>query len=220
LLRLDARHDVALLSVKAAGSTPCLALRTGSPAVSEEVYAVGAPLADQLAFSMTRGILSGHREIDGLPLLQIDANVNAGNSGGPLVDHEGRLIGVVRSKVVGAGVEGVAFAIPAAAAQARLGIRAGTSAAAALLKPSPQAAAARPAPALRDDTPDMPIGAVAPTPALRPAPATTQGPPGTTSTAYTPPPAQTNQTLSIIGGVVIAAVIVGGLSVLLLSTGE
>jgi serine protease Do len=49
----------------------------------------------------------------GMELLQIDAAVNGGNSGGPLFNQSGHLVGVVNAKVQGDGAEGLGFAIPA-----------------------------------------------------------------------------------------------------------
>jgi serine protease Do len=146
VVRLDADADVALLKLeKASLPTSCLALRHTPVATGEEVYAVGAPLDRSLAFSLTRGILSGTREVRGTTLLQTDATVNAGNSGGPLVDDSGRAIAVVRSKAVGTGVEGVAFGVPIMVAIARLGIRPDESTAPALLTPMAQAPDVAPA---------------------------------------------------------------------------
>ena len=113
LIRIDPEADVALLKLPATSSpTSCLALRQTAVGTGEEIYAVGAPLDRSLAFSLTRGIVSGTREVRGATLLQTDASVNAGNSGGPLVDGSGRAVGIVRSKAVGTGIEGVAFGVP------------------------------------------------------------------------------------------------------------
>ena len=46
-------------------------------------------------------------------MIQTDASVNGGNSGGPLIDNKGHLLGVVNAKLSGFGVEGLGFAIPA-----------------------------------------------------------------------------------------------------------
>jgi serine protease Do len=122
VVRIDTDADVALLRLQKAGVTVCLALRQTPVATGEEVYAVGAPLDRSLAFSLTRGIASGTREVRGTALLQTDASVNAGNSGGPLVDDSGRVLAIVRSKAVGTGVEGVAFGVPVAVATGRLAL--------------------------------------------------------------------------------------------------
>ena len=82
-------------------------------------------LGKELSFSVTRGIVSGYRTIGGFRLVQTDASVNPGNSGGPLVDDKGRFVGVVSWKAVGADVEGIAFAIPTSPALGSLSLSMG-----------------------------------------------------------------------------------------------
>ena len=84
--------------------------------VGEQVAAIGNPLGE-FANSMTVGHVSAlDREltIDGvrLTLLQTDTAVNRGNSGGPLINDRGQVIGVITAKSTGDGVEGLGFAIP------------------------------------------------------------------------------------------------------------
>lgn len=79
-------------------------LRQEPPAVLDEVYAVGAPLGGDT--SVTRGIVSAISD----SMIQTDAAVNPGNSGGPLLDGDGRVAGVVSAKRRDA--EGVGFAVP------------------------------------------------------------------------------------------------------------
>jgi hypothetical protein len=100
-------------------------IRKDAPASGAEVYAAGAPESLDLAFSLTRGIVSGFPVIDGRRRLQTDASVNPGNSGGPLADANGAVVGVVSSKIMGAKVEGLAFAVPIADALSALGLRLG-----------------------------------------------------------------------------------------------
>jgi serine protease Do len=112
-VRLSKHHDAALLVIDGkAGGYPCLPLDLEPKSPGREVYAIGAPASEKLAFSLTRGIVSGLPEIDGLRLLQTDASVNPGNSGGPLVDAKGRIVALVSRKFVGVGIEGVAFGVP------------------------------------------------------------------------------------------------------------
>jgi S1-C subfamily serine protease len=77
--------------------------------VGGEVVAIGSPLG--LANSVTRGIVSGMREIDGVRLIQTDAAINPGNSGGPLLDRYGRVLGVNTMKLAARGVESLAFSV-------------------------------------------------------------------------------------------------------------
>lgn len=90
--------------------------------VGQTVYAIGTPAGAEFAFTTTRGIISYvNREVrqynsDGtmakkLRTIQTDAKVNPGNSGGPLVDTEGRVVGIVSMKLAG-DYEGIGFAIP------------------------------------------------------------------------------------------------------------
>jgi S1-C subfamily serine protease len=150
VVRIDADADVALLRLQKSGTTNCLVLRHAPVATGEEVYAVGAPLDRSLAFSLTRGIVSGTREVRGATLLQTDASVNAGNSGGPLVDDIGRAVAIVRSKVVGTGVEGVAFGVPAPVATERLAIAPGEATDAVLFQAAPK----QPEPVVFEDVAD------------------------------------------------------------------
>ena len=77
-----------------------------------EIYAVGTPTSIQLGQSLSKGIISGVRNEDGVEYIQVDASVNPGNSGGPLINENAELIGVINAKVKGIGLEGLGFAIP------------------------------------------------------------------------------------------------------------
>jgi len=78
--------------------------------VGQEVIAIGTPLGF-LQNSVSRGIVSGLRQVDGATMIQTDAAINPGNSGGPLVDLKGRVIGI-NSRAVPVFGENVGFAIP------------------------------------------------------------------------------------------------------------
>lgn len=86
----------------------------------DAVYVLGTPADTLLANSLFKGVLSGKRNFDGATYLQTDAKVNLGNSGGALLNANGELIGVVSSKYVGYGIEGIGFAIPAEEIQNKL----------------------------------------------------------------------------------------------------
>ena len=119
VVRADPVRDVALLRLPG-GGFPCLPLAEGAPAVGASVFAVGDPVG--LSFSVSRGIVSAVREADGLPYVQTDVSVNPGNSGGPLLSEGGAVLGVVSAKLVGVGVEGLAFAVPVSEIARALGI--------------------------------------------------------------------------------------------------
>jgi hypothetical protein len=116
VLRINSKFDVAVLQAARAERWPCIPTRLAPARVGEELHAVGTPLGDELAASLTRGIVSGFRTADGVPLVQTDASINPGNSGGPLLDAEGAVLGVVTHKLTGAAVEGIGFAVPAGVA--------------------------------------------------------------------------------------------------------
>jgi S1-C subfamily serine protease len=125
-VRVVEREDVALLRpVKPLTASPCAPIREDAPLSGAEVYAAGAPASLELAFSLTRGIVSGLPVIAGHRRLQTDASVSPGNSGGPLADASGAATGVVSFKIVSTKVEGVAFAVPMREALGALGLKIG-----------------------------------------------------------------------------------------------
>ncbi len=88
------------------------ALRVGAP-----VWAVGSPFG--LQHTVTSGIVSATNRLGNTPyqdFLQTDAAVNPGNSGGPLVDSQGRVVGV-NTAIVGENYQGISFAVPSKIAQ-------------------------------------------------------------------------------------------------------
>jgi hypothetical protein len=111
LVRSDPEHDVALLYVPGEGY-PCLVPPAEPAPLGSELYAIGAPGGEKLSHSVTKGIISGRREWESHRFLQTDVALNPGNSGGPLLDTSGRVLGLVSWKVAGAGVEGLSFGIP------------------------------------------------------------------------------------------------------------
>lgn len=120
-LRTRAELDLALVAVDtpSTGWVPMRVEHRGLPAVGSEVYVIGHPVG--LGWTVTRGIVSAVRkagEIAPIELIQTDAAISAGNSGGPLLDRDGRLVGIVVAKLTGRGIENVAFAIPVSAAAA------------------------------------------------------------------------------------------------------
>ena len=83
------------------------------PDVGSDVYVIGHPVG--LGWTITRGIVSAVRkagEVAPIEMIQTDAAISPGNSGGPLLDRYGQLVGVVVSKLAGPGIESVGFAIP------------------------------------------------------------------------------------------------------------
>jgi serine protease Do len=93
VVRSDKRRDVALVKVDPRGRQP-LALRKAAPQPGDTVFAIGAPLDVKLQSTVTRGVASANRIIDGFSFIQSDVTVNPGNSGGPLLDEKGEVLGI------------------------------------------------------------------------------------------------------------------------------
>ena len=113
----DAAMDIAMLRIMPDIEFPSITIGSSSVMkVGEEVVAIGNPLGE-LGGTVTNGIVSAldrHVEIDGttMVLMQTNAAVNPGNSGGGLFNMAGELIGIVNAKESATGVEGLGFAIP------------------------------------------------------------------------------------------------------------
>jgi len=111
----DALTDLAVLKIEASGLVSAPWGDSSSLEVGDWVLALGSPFG--LDRSVTAGILSAkgrRRVVDDLPyqdFLQTDAAVNPGNSGGPLVDLKGRVVGI-NTAILGKTYQGVSFAIP------------------------------------------------------------------------------------------------------------
>lgn len=112
----DSETDIALLKVNANNLKFATMGNSDALVVGQEVVAIGNPLGE-LGGSVTNGIVSAldrEVEIEGevMNLLQTNAAVNPGNSGGGLFNLAGELVGVVNAKSSGTGIEGIGFAIP------------------------------------------------------------------------------------------------------------
>ncbi|HSR87830.1 MAG TPA: trypsin-like peptidase domain-containing protein [Pontiella sp.] len=105
-------HDLAVLRLKEHDTeiTPVVFAPEEKLGIGETVFAIGNPLG--LERTVTEGVLSQtHRNFGGILYLQVDAPVNPGNSGGPLFNVRGQVIGIINMGV--ATMEGLNFAIPA-----------------------------------------------------------------------------------------------------------
>ena len=117
VLGADENTDIAVIKIGATGLTAAVFADSSSAVVGDEAYVVGNPLGIELSFSLTCGNISAlEREIEIedtlMRLIQIDAAVNPGNSGGPMANSQGQIIGIINAKIVDEDVEGVGFAIP------------------------------------------------------------------------------------------------------------
>ncbi len=99
--------DLAVLKTAPHG-LPVLPLCETQAAAGRSVIAAGHPHG--LHFTVVDGIVSGHREIDGVPMIQLSMAIEPGNSGGPVMDHTGQVIGIVTLK--SAVTSRIGFAIP------------------------------------------------------------------------------------------------------------
>lgn len=108
IVRVDARDDVAVIHVKV--RLQALASAVTRPALGSTVMAVGSPLG--LDGTVTLGIVSGFRSLEGSDYIQFSAPISPGNSGGPVIDSHGRVVAIASAKLVGSGVEGLSLAIP------------------------------------------------------------------------------------------------------------
>lgn len=116
LIGTDADNDLAVLKISATGLTAATYGNSSKLEVGDTVVAIGNALGE-LSNTATTGIVSAlDRQLtinnQKLTLLQTDASVNPGNSGGGLFDGSGNLIGIVESKSSGSDVEGLGFAVP------------------------------------------------------------------------------------------------------------
>jgi serine protease Do len=122
VIRSDSGRDIALIKGEARGRAP-LRIYAGTVPVGTEVFAVGAPLDRRLQNSVTKGIVSANRVLDGYSFIQSDVSVQHGNSGGPLVDAKGDVVGVAVSGMENRGAPlGLNFFIPAAESLAFLSV--------------------------------------------------------------------------------------------------
>ncbi len=121
----DKYADIAVLSIDKKNIIKVAELGNSEEAkIGDTVFAVGAPLDNAYSWTVTRGILSGKNRLVEvstsstrssdwiMSVLQTDAAINSGNSGGPLSNGNGEVIGITSLKLVSSGVEGMGFAIP------------------------------------------------------------------------------------------------------------
>lgn len=121
LIGSDSTNDIALLKVEAEDLQPVKLGNSDELKVGEQVVAIGNALGE-LSFSLTAGYVSGmDRDIttDGtvINMIQTDVAINSGNSGGPLFNSKGEVVGITSAKYSGttssgASIEGISFAIP------------------------------------------------------------------------------------------------------------
>lgn len=115
IVSVNHHEDLALLKIEAGPESPFSTVPLGRSDIlrqGQSVFAIGNPLG--LERSVSQGIISlKNRLINGRLFVQTTTQINSGNSGGPLFNHRGEVVGVNNMKVSAMGAEGLGFAIPA-----------------------------------------------------------------------------------------------------------
>ena len=124
LVGYDAQQDLAVLKVQASGLAPAEFGVSDSLRVGDTCYAIGNPLGVDLRNTFTNGIVSAASrtvDVDGVKmmLIQTNAALNSGNSGGPLINEYGQVVGINTIKMMSEydTIEGLGFAIPTSQAE-------------------------------------------------------------------------------------------------------
>ena len=116
------KPDIAIISINnyPEDITPAALCYGSLPSIGEKLFAVGNPL--DLGVTVTRGIVSGIKGTGFEQMIITDAPINKGNSGGPLFNYQGEVIGIATSKIGAIGIDNIAFAIPTKTAIDSLGL--------------------------------------------------------------------------------------------------
>jgi len=112
VVKTNKDYDLALLKIPAMDLDALVLGDSQKAEIGDDVWAIGTPLEKSLGQTITRGIISGFRELNGVNLIQSDVSINPGNSGGPLINEAGEVIGITSMKIMVRGVEGIGFCIP------------------------------------------------------------------------------------------------------------
>jgi serine protease Do len=119
LVGMDEESDLAVLKIDAQGLTPAIFGDAEEMVVGNACVAIGNPLGETFRGTMTTGIISAlnrNVSVSGhyMTLIQTDCAINSGNSGGPLINLYGQVIGICNMKMMSTSttVEGLGFAIP------------------------------------------------------------------------------------------------------------
>ena len=111
----DTTSDIAVIKIDADGLTPATVGNSDSLKVGQSVMAVGNPLGEPggMISALTRSVtIQGSSSVNTMSLIQMDASVSPGNSGGGLFNMNGELVGIVNAKSSSSDAEGLGFAIP------------------------------------------------------------------------------------------------------------
>jgi putative serine protease PepD len=108
ITRVERSDDLAIVHI--ADRFPALPTAAHRPQLGDPVLAVGSPLG--LGGSVSLGVVSGFRSLEGADYIQFSAPISPGNSGGPVLDRRGSVVAVTAAKFEGRGVEALSLAIP------------------------------------------------------------------------------------------------------------
>jgi S1-C subfamily serine protease len=112
VIRTNSARDVALIKTEESNMN-ALPLRNVDINIGEEVFAIGSPLDEEFSTTVSKGVVSSYGVIDGKRFIQSDVNVLPGNSGGPLIDSNGNVVGIaVEGVFIGNAPAGLNFFIP------------------------------------------------------------------------------------------------------------
>lgn len=128
VVRQDPIRDIALLKIDGPVEFSISFISQTKPLVGDRLFAIGSPLSESLSHSVTSGILSAYRTMDGLNFYQTDTSINPGNSGGPTYNETGELVAISVSGIFSAGGAGIGinYLIPIDDAFAALSIKPGS----------------------------------------------------------------------------------------------
>lgn len=123
VLGTDSYLDIAVLKIdKKYATTPVKLGNSKTLNIGDSIFTIGTPIAEEYKNTVTSGIISGlDREVKTqdssgkdiiMNMIQIDAPINTGNSGGPLVNLNGEVIGIITLKITATNVENLGFAVP------------------------------------------------------------------------------------------------------------
>lgn len=108
----DARRDVALLRIRGGSFPSALGLSGDFPAIGAQVAVIGCPFDPALCGTLTTGVVSfSNRPVDGINYVQVDAAINQGNSGGPILNLDGDVVAIAEFKIADPSFVGLSFGL-------------------------------------------------------------------------------------------------------------
>jgi S1-C subfamily serine protease len=114
VVAVDEANDIALLRIEAQGLRFLPLFESENVEVGQDIRVMGFPMSSELGenIKVTRGIVTGINLKQDVKRFQVDAAVNPGNSGGPMVNEKGEVVAIADSKLAGVLVSNVAFGVP------------------------------------------------------------------------------------------------------------